>query len=172
MNRTKDTQINDEVITADKTAMTRCPTCGSANITKAGGQFKTVGFQAFPNQSCGDCGTVWRPGCSKSVAIVCVISGCAGGLVSLLMFHGFAGSWAICMLGVMPILYGFSVLLGIGGRMKVLSKGVAFVKPVQQVTTGKYDRSAGEVVRRCQSCAKVIEPDVGICPHCRWPQRR
>lgn len=101
-----------------------CPICGTVNTGKATGQFKAVGFQAFPNQCCFVCDAVWRPACPKWGALVCMICGCAAWLLVSVMFPGAFGTvFLSAILGVVPILYGLAVLAGMGGKMRILSKG-------------------------------------------------
>jgi hypothetical protein len=106
-----------------------CPLCDSKHTGKADGKFKAVGFQAFPNRCCYNCDAAWMPACPRWIAVVCIVAGVAAWLLLLLMFtiagnSGSIGSTiALSFFGWLPVLYGLAVFVGLGGKMKILSKG-------------------------------------------------
>jgi hypothetical protein len=110
-----------------------CPICGSANTGKADGKFKTLGFQAFPNRYCYACDAAWQPTCPKWAALPCVVSGCALWMLDLFMSSGLFRHGLIGFLSWIPILYGLAVLFGIGGKLRILSKGSLATEQVPRI---------------------------------------
>ena len=119
-----------------------CPACGSVGTGKAEGRFKGVsslGFQAFPNRVCYGCGIVWKPACPKWAAAVCVLGGGAACLLAFLMFTGDGRLAFIATFGAIPILYGVAVLVGMSGKMQILSNG----SPYAEQTASTRSRRTG-----------------------------
>jgi hypothetical protein len=125
---------------ATKAGRNDCPVCGSANTGKATGKFKAVGFRAFPNRRCYVCDTIWAPGYPKWAALVCIVTGVTVFFLKILIdaiglmaagpenvnrgiLYSFSNAFVIFTFSLLPTLYGLAVLVGIGGKLRILSKG-------------------------------------------------
>ena len=93
---------------------------------KANGQYKTKGFQAFPNRCCYTCEAAWTPACPKWAGVACVLSGFAVWLLQYLLsgLSTIPGSnYLAGIFGLYLIIYGLSVLAGKLGKLRILSIG-------------------------------------------------
>ena len=169
---------------------TQCPACRSLSTHVTNREFKASGFQAFGNRVCDQCGTAWRPRCSRWAAIVSIVIGCLmlGGFLAIawpdLQRYGLAtffesarasgktikpvvGFATLVVVALWACFYGVAVQLGRAGKMEILGKVLA--APAAPEISEPDSSSSTDGF--CAGCRRPVPSGSVYCPHCGLRER-